>query len=180
MKDQTDTIKSQIDSKQIIIKYGLFYGLGLILISLIMYALGLHFEGGIAALFLMAAVIIATIILGIKTFKLTNNSFLSFGQAIKIGVGIAIVGTLLSIVYQQVFINFIEPDFMQQMAERTEEALLDRGFTDEQIEAQMEISKRMSGPFISSAMGLLFYSFVGFVISAIAGAIMKKDEEEQY
>ena len=55
--------------------------------------------------------------MGIKKFKVDNYNLLSFGQAVKIGVGISIISALLTIVYNQVFANFIEPDFMNQIYE---------------------------------------------------------------
>lgn len=173
-------MENQANSKSIILNFGLYYGIGLVLLSVIMYAMGMHLEGGAISPIVMGLVIIATIVLGIKKFKLNNNGFLSFGQAIKIGVGIAVVGTLLSIVYQQIFINFIEPDFMEQVSLKLQQTWVDAGLSEEQIEAQLEMQKKMSGPVISSALGLLFYAFIGFVISAIAGAIMKKTEENEY
>ncbi len=173
-------MENQTDSKGIIIQYGLFYGAGLILFSLITYAMGKHLDGGYDSILITAAVIITCIVLGIKKFKKENNDFLYFGQAIKIGVGIAILGTLLSIVYNQVFINFIEPDFMEQVYLKAEQTLLDAGFSDEQIESNIAMQKKMSNPLISSAMGILFFAFIGFVISAITGAIMQRREEDTF
>ncbi len=173
-------MENQTDSKGIIINYGLLYGAALILFSLITYAMGKHLDGGYTGIVITAIVIITTIFLGIKKFKTNNNEFLNFGQAIKIGVGIAVLGTLLSIIYNQIFINFIEPDFMNQILLKTEETLIDAGFSDEQIEMQIAMQKKMSGPFISSALGILFFAFVGFVVSAIIGAIMQKREEDTF
>jgi NhaP-type Na+/H+ or K+/H+ antiporter len=37
-----------------------------------------------------------------------------------------------------------------------------------------------SNPAITAAMGIIGGAFFGFIISAIAGAIMKRTEEDQY
>ncbi|TCI94958.1 DUF4199 domain-containing protein [Tenacibaculum sp. M341] len=173
---------NQANSKNTILNYGGIYGLIIVFVSLVAYAMGKHLDPSVAmiSLLITAIAIIGSIVLGIRKFKIQNNGFLTFGQAIKIGVGIAILGTLIVIIYQQIFTNVIEPDFMQQALDRTEESLIDAGLSDEQIETQLAIQEKMSGPLISSAMGILFWAFIGFVISAIAGAVMQKKEEDTF
>ena len=113
-------------------------------------------------------------------FKKNNDGLLSWGKAVKIGVGIVLIGTLISIVYNQIFSNFIEPDFYAQVAEIQKQGLLDYGATEEQADAQIEMQSKFQGTLIGDALGLLFFAFVGFVISAIAGAVMKHTEEDNY
>ncbi|MCH2032997.1 MAG: DUF4199 domain-containing protein [Tenacibaculum sp.] len=175
-------MENQANSKNIILNYGVIYGVIVVFVNLILYATGMLFDttAGLLSLVITALSLIATIALGIKKFKSENGGFLSFGQAIKVGIGVAVLGTVIVILYQQVFTNVIEPDFTQQVLERTEQALYDAGLSDEQVEAQLAIQKKMSGPLISSAMGILFWTFIGFVISAISGAIMQKREEDAF
>jgi len=52
--------------------------------------------------------------------------------------------------------------------------------TEEQIEASKSMMETFSSPAITSAIGIIAAAFFGFIISAIAGAIMKRTEEEQY
>lgn len=173
-------MENQANSKSIILNYGLYYGAVSVIISLIMYALGKHLEQGIAASAIGLIVMIAFIVLASKKFKTDNGGFMSWGQGVKIGVGTVVIGILIAIIWQQIFINFIEPDFMAQMAEKTRETLLDAGLTEEQIESQMEMQEKFQGPLISAAMGIVVGALVGFIFSAITSAIMKKSEEETY
>jgi NhaP-type Na+/H+ or K+/H+ antiporter len=53
-------------------------------------------------------------------------------------------------------------------------------FTSEQIEASKSMMETFSNPAITAAMGISGGAFFGFIISAIAGAIMKRTEEDQY
>jgi len=173
-------MENQANSKSIILNYGLYYGIVSVILSVILYAMGKHLEQGIGMMVLGFGVMIAFIILGIKKFKSDNGGFLAWGQSLKIGIGIVLIGALIAIVYQQIFINFIEPDFMTQVGEKTRQTLYDAGLTQEQIESQMEMQQKFQGPLISSALTLVGAAFFGFVFSAIAGAIMKKSEEDQY
>ncbi len=172
-------MENQVNSKSIILNYGLYLGIASVLISLIMYALGMYLEQNWIAIILSFVIMIILIVLGIKKFKETNEGFLSWGQAVKIGVGIAIISGVISIIYQQIFINFIEPDFMNQMMEIQNQKMLDAGYSEERIDAAKEMSEKM-GTLTDSAMSLIGTAFIGFIISAIAGAIMKESKEEEY
>ena len=172
-------MENQVSSKSIILNYGLYLGVASI-ISLIMYALGMHLEQNWISGTLGFVVMIVLIVLGIKKFKELNGGFLSWGQAVKIGVGITVISALISVVYQQIFINFIEPDYMNQMMEIQNQKMVDMGYTEEQIEAGNAMANKMKGPFISSAMAIIGGAVIGFIVSAIAGAFMKESAEEEY
>ncbi|MCG7502456.1 DUF4199 domain-containing protein [Tenacibaculum sp. Mcav3-52] len=175
-------MENQTNSKNIILNYGLIYGGAIVLTNLIIYALGMTFDtvGGIINIIVLAACIIALPILAIKKFKKDNNSLLIWGQALKIGVGVVAIGALISIIYSHIFTGLIEPDFYNQLNEFQTQKLLDAGLTDEQVDTQLTMQSKFQGTLIGDALGFLFYIFLGFVVSAIAGAIMKKTEENQY
>ncbi len=173
-------MENQANSKGIIINYGLYYSGVSILLSLVLYAMGKHLDDSFGIMALGFIIMTSFIVLGIKKFKSDNGGFVSWGQSVKIGVGIIVIGAILVIIYQQIFMTFIEPDFLAQMAEKTEQTLIDSGFTDEEIQMQMEMQKKFQTPLISIPLTIVVSAFIGFVISAIAGAVLKKDEEEQY
>ena len=52
--------------------------------------------------------------------------------------------------------------------------------TEEQIESSKSMMEKFSSPAISSAIGIIAAAFFGFIISAIAVAVIKKTEEDQY
>ena len=51
--------------------------------------------------------------------------------------------------------------------------------TDDQLENAIEMSKKFSGFGMISAIIMIMSLFFGFVISMIAGLIMKKTQEEE-
>ncbi|NVK52324.1 MAG: DUF4199 domain-containing protein [Flavobacteriaceae bacterium] len=173
-------MENQVSSKSIILNYGLYLGIISILISLTLYATGNHLQPHWSISILNIAVMTIMIVLGMTKFKLGNGGFMSWGQAVKIGVGLTMISTIIVIVYNQIFMNFIEPDFMNQMTAVQEQNWVDQGMTSEQIEGAKEMMKKFQGPLISSAIGLVAAAFFSFIISAIAGAIMKQSAEEQY
>ena len=175
-------MENQASSKGIILNNGLYYGLVLVITSLIIYALGMHLDptGGYINLGILAIALIAFPIIGMSAFKKNNGGFMSWGEGVKIGVGIVIIGSLISILYQYAFTTFIEPDFFTQVEEVTRKGLVDGGLTEEQIDAQIEMTSKFQGTLIGNALGLLFMAFLSFVISAIASAVKKQSEEEAY
>jgi len=173
-------MENQANSKNIILNYGLYYGLVSVIIGVITYAMGKHLEQGIVSSIIGFVIMILFIVLASKKFKADNGGFMSWGQGVKVGVGTVVIGVIIAIIWQQIFINFIEPDFMTQMAEKTRQALMDAGMNEDQIEAQMEMQKKFQGPLISSALGIVVGAVLGFIVSAITSAIMKKTEEETY
>jgi len=175
-------MENQTSSTSIILNNGLYFGLLLTFVSIIFYALGMHLNptSGYINFAAIALAIILFPILGMNKFKNSNNGFMSWGQGVKIGVGIVLVGTIISTLYQVVFTTFIEPDFYTQVEEVTRNALVDAGLTEEQIEMQIEMQGKFQGTAIGYGVGILFMAFIGFVSSAIIAAVKKKSEEDNY
>lgn len=175
-------MENQASSKSVILNYGLYYGVIAVLTSVIMYAMNMHLStlGGTISLIVIALLVIVMPIVGISKFKKDNMNLLSWGQAVKIGMGIVIIGTLISIIYNHIFAGFIEPEFYTQVAEIQKEALIDAGMTDSQIESQLKAQSMFQGTILGDAVGILFFAFLSFVVSAIAGAVMKRSEEDGY
>ena len=73
-------MENQANSKSIILNNGLYYGLILILASLITYALGMHLDptAGYINLGVLAFVLIGFPIIGMSKFKKDNNDFMSW------------------------------------------------------------------------------------------------------
>ena len=173
-------MENQASSKNIILNYGLYLGILSILVNLVAYATGNHLPPHWSVGVLSMIVMVVLIIMGIKKFKTDNGGFMSWGQAVKIGVGMTIISALFSIVYNQLFINFIEPDHMQQLMAIQEQTWVDQGLSSDQIEGAKSMMEKFQGPLISSAIGIVVAAFISFIISAIAGAIMKQNVDEQY
>ena len=148
-------MESQASSKKTILNYGLYYGIASIIVSVIFYALNMHLEQGIASTLIGFAMMIAFIVLAQRQFKLENNNILAFWTAVKIGMGVIMLGSLLYLIYNQVFINFIEPDTMEQAMALQRQKWEEANMTSDQIEAAEDMARRFSGPLISSAFILV-------------------------
>lgn len=164
-------------SKKIILNYGLILSFIIIIVHAIIYASGrlLELNWLNSAVGILGTLVI--IILALHKYKQLNNGYLGFGDALKTGLGISMICAIITIAYTLLFMNVIDPNIQVEAMEAQREAMIDQGMSDEQIESSIEIAKRFQSPFIIAAISFVFYAFIGFVFSAIAGAVMKKEKD---
>lgn len=164
---------------QTMLNYGLILGFISVLMSVGIYAMGMIYDQGVVVALVSFVIMAVIIFLGLKNFKGGNGS-LTLGEALKIGLGIALIGAIISIIYNQIFINFIEPDFMENMMKVGEQKMLEQNpnMTDEQLEMAKGMQEKMSSPLIGIAMGVIGSLFFGFIISLIEGLILKSPSVE--
>tara|TARA_B100000809_G_scaffold43630_1_gene37847 strand:+ start:14396 stop:14920 length:525 start_codon:yes stop_codon:yes gene_type:complete len=165
-------------SKSIIFKYGFLLGLVSVSMSIVLYTQNKHLEqsqtiGLISILFILAA-----IILGIRTFSQHND--MGFGDGLKIGIGITVVGAVIITFYNYIFSHYIDPDFINQMSDVQQKAMEASGqLTTEEITARLEKLKEGADSFITSAIGIVFSAFLGFVFSAVTTVVFIKINESK-
>lgn len=166
-------------SKNVMLTYGLMLGIVSIIISVIYYAMGLHYEQDWKRNVIGIAVSVIIIYLGIKKFKELNNGYLTLGQALKTGIGISVISGLISVIYTFLFMYVIEPEFVNNLAEITRQNMYETNpeLTEEQMDQAISVVKTMSSPGIFSAIILVFSLFFGFIISLILGLILKNNPE---
>ena len=174
MENQTTT------PKQIMLNYGLILGFTGILLNVALFAMGKTYDPHWSVAVIGIAITVAIIVLGIKKVKELNGGYLSLGEALKTGLGIALISGLVGVAYTLIFTNFIEPEYFNRMADVQEQKMLEQNpnMSDEQLESIMAVSKKMTGPVMAAAMNIIGSLFVGFIISLIGGLILKKSDEE--
>ena len=115
---------------------------------------------------------------GINQFKKDNEGFLKLGQAIKLAIGIALVGGIIGLIwYALLSNNVIEADYMEKAMEIAKEKQFAKNpsMTQEQWDQGVEMQKKfawLAYPFI-----LIFNIILGLVAGLIFGLIMKKDKD---
>jgi hypothetical protein len=169
----------QTSSKQVMLNYGLILGIISVIITVANYAFGNVYEPHWAVSVASGIATVAVIVLGLKTIKTSNGGLLSLGESLKTGLGIALVSGLVFLIYYYVFVNFIEADYFTNMGSYQEAKMIEMypNMSDDQLENAIEMSKKFSGFGMTSAIILIMSLFFGFIVSLIAGLIMKKTEE---
>lgn len=154
--------------------WGGILGLVLIAYSLVLYMLDANESS--AAQWVSYGFIAAGIFVATKAKRDgEQNGIMSYGQGLGIGVGVAFFASVLVAAYTFVFFGFIDPDMLEEMILRTENEMYDQGLPDDQVEMAMEMTRKFMMPGPMAAMVVLTYTFVGFIISLITSAILKKE-----
>ena len=166
-----------VSRKSIMINYGILTAVATIAIGVVNYAFGDIYEPHWSINVISYIVMIAITVLGIKKFKDANSGLLSVGDSIKIGLGISAIAALIGMLYMYVFATFIEPDFINNVAEVQRVKMLEDN--PNIPEATLETTEKMTREyFYPFAFGfvILINLFFGFMTGLIAGLVMKKSE----
>jgi len=160
--------------------YGLYLGIASIILSVANYSFGNIYKPHWVISVLRFVLMIAFIVLGLKALKQQNNGFLRLGEAIKLGVGIALLSGIIGAIYFIVFSTYIEPNFTVNMSEFQEQMMYEKfpDMDEALIEQQVEMSKKFMTPGIMAGMTIIGGVIFGLIISLIAGLIMKKEETQ--
>ena len=172
-------MENQASSKSVILNFGIYLGVIGIFLQLIEFARGTHLDNSKISGAVSIISVIVLISLGIKKFKSENKGLISTGQGLKIGMGITLISLVISVLYMLVFTNFIDPGFKESALEKTISDWNEQGMSEDKIELYSENAKEY---FYLSLYGIItvFSLFFGFIISLIAGLIMKRTEEDNY
>ncbi len=171
--------ETTISAKKYILIYGLILGMIFIVYNIFTY-LGDEQINKIRLLSILYYIInIGVIILGIKLFKKANNGFLRLGEALKIGVGIALIAGLMVIFWNIVLNTVIEPDMMSEKLLTQKQQMIEQNpnVSKKEIEQRMATVERFSSLYFTSAINLIIDVIFGLIISLLAGAIMQKERD---
>jgi hypothetical protein len=165
-----------------ITKNGLLIQFGLILtIASIVYTLVVYYSGNLYSTWAQypTYIIIAAIIFFAqkKLAEISGNEGLSYGKALGFGVMLSIVSAIFLVIFNYLFYAVIAPEAIQQGIDFAEQALLERGLPDDQVEIALEMQKKfMTTPYMVG-MGLVGTVLIGLVISLITSIITKKEPQ---
>jgi len=165
----------QATAKKFVLNYGLLLGIVSVIFGVIMYVTNVYLDPGIIYTIIGFLVLITIITIAIKAFKTENGGFLSLGEALKVGIGVAVIGGIIAALWSFVLMNYIEPDYMSQMMEVNREKMIEAqpDMTESQLNAAEEMTAKFTSPIMVVAFSLIGNLFFGLIISLIAGLIMK-------
>lgn len=168
---------AKTEAKKIILNYGVLLGILSVLMGVIAYVTNAHLQPSMIYNIIGFLILVVVIILGVKAYKSENAGYLSIGESLKIGVGIALIGGIFSALWMLILMNFLEPEYISQMADLQREAMMEQNpnMTDQQLDTAMEMAAKFSSPWISMAIIIVVNMFFGLIISLIAGLVMKKE-----
>ena len=166
--------------KSTIITYGIILGSISVVFQLMLFFLDMHYKNdstaGIVSLIIMIGVLLYSFI----SHKKINGGYILLSESLKIGLGVSLVSALITIIYTQILINFLDPETMQKSLDLTMDTMRSENpeMPQEALDTVRSIQEKMSSPLIFSAVQIIFSLFFGFIISLISGLIVKKSRPE--
>ena len=165
-------------SKKIIINYGVILGIISVLLGVVIYVTNTYTDPHWSFTLIGILILIAVIVIGIKAYKKSNHGFLELTDALKIGIGIALIGGIIVVIWSFVLTTVIEPEYMQNVLDAQREKLLENpDMTEAMVEQSMSVMEKMSSPMIGAAFSLIGNLFLGFIFSLFAGLAMRQKQE---
>jgi hypothetical protein len=156
--------------------YGIYLSAALILYSVVLYVMGQSTNGTLA--------LISYVIMGGGIYWCQLNyrdkeldGYINYNKALGFGVAIMLFAGILNSVFSLVLMK-LDPGILEQARITQEEAMLQQGMSDEQIEMAGEIMSKFQNPAIMMISGLLGFALIGFIISLITSIFIKKNEDE--
>lgn len=156
--------------------YGLIMGVALVILSLITYLAG-AIKAPTWVSFINYAIMIGIIIWGTMKYRdEVLSGAISYGNALGFGVLISLFAGIIVAVFTFLLTTVIDPDYIGKILALTEEELVKRGMSDDQIEAAIEMQKKFMSPLIISVSALFGMVVMGFIFSLITSIFLKKEK----
>ena len=162
------------------LNFGLLLGGINVVYGLMLYILDMHYQQETATSMIGYALLIGIIIWGIIKFKKSNDGYIGLSEALKTGVGTALVSAIIICIYTIVMIQYLDPEFLDKSMEYQKQKILQENpeISLESVNKMFDMQKEFSGPFIISGFIIILNLFFGFILSLIVGLIVKKSKPE--
>ena len=170
----------KITTAQIATNFGLLLGGTNILYGIMLFILDMHYQNDTATSLIGYGFLIGIIIWGIMRFKKINNGYLKLSEALKTGVGTALISGIVIALYFVIMSQYIDPEFINKSIEYQKQKMLQENpeISLESVDKIFDMQKEFSGPVITSGFIIIFNLFFGFIISLVVGLILKKSQLE--
>ena len=105
------------------------------------------------------------------------EGYISYGQAFGFGFRTMFFAAVIYGFYSMIYMNWINPEVLDEAMSATEEAYYLLGFSDEKIEQSMEIIRKMQTPALQMFTTVFGTTITGIIISLIVALFVKKEKD---
>ena len=156
--------------------YGLYIGIIITLYSVILYVAGQSTNKnlGYASILIYAVCIV---IAQIHYRESELNGYISYGQGVGFAVATMLFSGIITALYTLIIFK-IDPGMVEQIRIVQEEALLQQGLTEEEIEQAMSLTSKMMTPGWISIMSIFNGVIYGTIISLVSSIFVKRKANE--
>ncbi|TDB65799.1 DUF4199 domain-containing protein [Arundinibacter roseus] len=167
-------MQEQVSTARIALKFGIITAVAVIVYSTIVNLAGLVQNRAVTSLSFV--IMIIGIVLAMRDFRTQNAGYMSYGEGLGIGSLVSAIVGLLGSVFTMFYMEFIDTTIIQQSMDKAREDMENRGMDDAQIEQAIEMSEKFMTPGMMFFLGIISYLIIGFLLSLIISAIMRKNK----
>lgn len=172
MNDQPSTARTAL-------KWGAILGLVLMAITLIMYLTDQSTNPLFSGLTLGA--VVALLVLAMRDYRTLNGGYMTYSEGLGIGALLSAVAGLLSSAFSTFYNVVIDPTVQQRAMEQAREKMEAQGnMSDESIEQAMEWSQKLQSPGFTFIAGVFGTVIVGFLLSLIVAAFIRRNKANPF
>ncbi len=171
-----------MDTRKFGMNYGALLGGCLVLVSLIIWILGIDEQKSVVPSILNNLLIIGFIIYSISLYRDNfNNGFISYYEALKLGTTVAFFSSVLVAFYTFIYITYLNPEMLNNILNMTEQSILQSSpeISDEELDLALEMTSRFTQPHWLMIMGVLSGTFMGFLYSLVISFFLKKTDPDK-
>ncbi len=159
--------------------YGLYLGIALVLNTVIFYVVGKPFAE--VSGYLSYAIIIGGIGWAMKSYSQANpEEGMPYNRALGLGTLQSLFASIILGFFTYILYKFIDPTLVDKLMAFTEETLLSRGMSEDQVESMVNMSKTMMTPMLMAISQLFSLTLMGFIFSLILALIFKKNPSNPF
>lgn len=122
--------------------------------------------------------IIGAMYYSIKTWRDSYcGGYISYGQAVGFGFRTMFYASIIYGFYSMIYMNWINPDAVNEAMSAMEEGYYAMGFNDDQIEQYMILAQKMQTPVWQVITTVMGTTIMGLIISLIVALFIKKEKD---
>lgn len=155
--------------------YGLIIGLTLVVYAVILYIADIYFNKALG--YVQYVILIVGIVMAVIAFRdKAQGGYISYGRALGYSVLVTMFAGIVSVLFNFIMINYIDQGLIDKYMAVVEETLQNSRFIPEdQIDLALDKSRSSITALWTLPVGVAGFTFVGFIISLVTSAILKKE-----
>src|SRR4030095_2135044 len=158
-------------------KYAIITALAIFILSIILYITNLYLNQ--SASYISYLVLLVGLVFAVKNRRDKDlGGYITYGEAFKTGFLFSVITTIIVTVFSFIMMQFIATDMIDNILKTTEQRMIDKGMTDDQVTMAMNFTRRLMTPGWLALIGVVFFTLVGLVLSLIVAAVFKKERQQ--
>jgi len=156
---------------------GLYIGIALIIYQVILYITHQNMNPSFG--WITYVILTVGVFLSQTTYR--NNVLkgnIKYSTAMGYGVLVMLCAGIIQSLYTVVLFKYLDPSLLEKMSNMQEELMIQKGFSDDEIEQMSGIMSKFRSPAFLIFSNLFGYVFYGSIISLITSIFVKKVEKD--